>query len=131
MERLILDTSVLISAERDRAKLADSVGDEDDVALAAITAAELLVGVELADPRRRPARAAFVQAVLEQLRVEPYDLATAHAHAALLAHSRRTGRSRGGHDLLIAATAVVTKRIVVTADEAGFADLPGVAVRTA
>jgi tRNA(fMet)-specific endonuclease VapC len=42
---------------------------------------------------------------------------------------RRAGRPRGAHDLIIAATAVATGRIVVTADGDGFADLPGVSVR--
>lgn len=70
--------------------------------------------------------------MLELLRtvpVEPYDLEVARAHAGLLAHARRSGQSRGAHDLMIAATAVATRRAVVTGDEAGFADLPGVTVR--
>jgi tRNA(fMet)-specific endonuclease VapC len=53
----------------------------------------------------------------------------ARAHARLLAHTRRTGRRRDAHDLVIAATALARGRIVVTADEGGFTDLPGVAVR--
>jgi tRNA(fMet)-specific endonuclease VapC len=129
VERLILDTTVLVAAERDRSSLVDAIGDEDDVAVAAITAAELLVGVELASARRRTRRRAFVQAVLAQIRVEPYDLDTAHVHAGLLAHTRRRGRPRGAHDLLIAATAVTTGRTLITADAAGFADLPGLSVR--
>ncbi len=129
MARLILDTTVLIAAERARAGLAGAVRDEDDVAIAAVTAAELLVGVELADTRRRGRRDAFVQAVLAQVLVETYDLATARVHAALLAHIRRGGRPRGAHDLLIAATAIRTRRTVVTADAAGFTDLPDLSVQ--
>lgn len=105
------------------------VGDEDDVAIAAVTAAELLVGVELADDRRRSARQAFVGSLLSSLPVEPYDFEAARSHAALLAHTRRSGRARGAHDLLIAATALACRRTIVTADGAGFADLPGVSVR--
>jgi tRNA(fMet)-specific endonuclease VapC len=100
------------------------------VAIAAITAAELLVGVELADPARRPGRQALVDAVLEGLPVEDYDLEVARAHARLLAHARRSGRARGAHDLVIAATALARARTVVTADRSGFSGLPGVAVRT-
>ncbi len=73
--------------------------------------------------------AKFVATVVEQLRVEPYDLRVAEAHAELLAHTRRAGRVRGGIDLVIAATAVATNRLVVTLDRTGFADLPGVVVR--
>ena len=129
MARLILDTTVLIAAERARLGLAEAVGDEDDVAIAAVTAAELVVGVELADARRKVRRKAFVEAVLKEVRVEPYDVDTARAHATLLAYTRRSGRSRGAHDLLIAATAITTARRLITADATGFADLPGVEVQ--
>lgn len=128
MERLILDTTVLIAAEQRGSTLAEAVRDEDDVAIAAVTAAELLVGVELADARRLDRRRELVEAVLSDVRVEPYDANTALAHSKLLAHTRRSGRSRGAHDLLIAATAVATGRTVLTADSKGFADLPGVRV---
>jgi tRNA(fMet)-specific endonuclease VapC len=105
------------------------VGDEDDVTIAAVTAAELLVGVELADHRRRPRRRAFVDALLAALPIEPYDLEVAQAHAILLAHTRRSGRARGPHDLIIAATGVARGRTVVTADALGFERLPGLNVR--
>jgi tRNA(fMet)-specific endonuclease VapC len=104
------------------------IGDEENIAIAAITAAELLVGVELADAKRRQERERFVTEILEIVSIEPYDLTIAKAHAALLAHTRRAGR-RGAHNLQIAATARATERTVITADREGFADLPGVKVR--
>ena len=127
----MLDTTILIAAERAGLRLDDLIGDEDDVAIAAVTAAELLVGVELADAPRREKRRSFVEGLLESIPVEEYDLEVARVHAALLAHTRRSGRARGAHDLLIAATAAARQRIVVTADAAGFDDLPGVEVRAA
>ena len=126
--RLILDTTVLITAERGSARLDDLLEDDDDVAIAAITAAELLVGVELADATQRQAREAFVGDVLATIPVEEYDLEVARAHARLLAHARRTGRPRGAHDLIIAATAAATGRTVVSSDAGGFDQLPDVAV---
>lgn len=128
MERLILDTSVLVAVERRSDAIEELIGDEDDVAIAAVTAAELLVGVERADDRHRARRAGFVTDVLETVVLVPYDLGVARAHAALLAHAQRAGRQRGAHDLIIAATGVATARTVLTADAAGFADLPGVRV---
>jgi tRNA(fMet)-specific endonuclease VapC len=107
------------------------IGDEDDVAIAAITAAELLVGVELADARRRSTRGRYVADILATIPVENYDLDVARAHARLLAHSHTSGTPRGAHDLIIAATALATDREVLTVDQPGFAGLPGVAVRTA
>jgi tRNA(fMet)-specific endonuclease VapC len=120
---------VLVAAERGSATPVELIQDDDDVAIAAVTAAELLVGVELADAKRRPARERFVAEVLDTVSIEPYDLPIAKAHAALLAHTRREGQQRGAHDLLIAATARATERVVVTVDRGGFSDLPGVEVR--
>jgi tRNA(fMet)-specific endonuclease VapC len=119
----------LIDADRRGRHLDRFIADEDDVAIAAVTAAELLVGVELADDDRRPTRAAFVRSVLDTVPIEDYDIQVARAHATLLAHARRTGRPRGAHDLIIAATAAARDRIVVSTDSSAFADLPGVPVR--
>jgi tRNA(fMet)-specific endonuclease VapC len=131
LARLILDTSVLVDAERVGASALDGlIGDEDDVAIAAITAAELEVGVELAGDARRQEREVFVAAVLDAVSIEGYDLDVARAHGALLAHARRSGRPRGAHDLIIAATARAREREVVSGDQEGFGDLPEVAVRT-
>jgi tRNA(fMet)-specific endonuclease VapC len=125
--RLILDTGVLIASERGRAELADVIAEDDDVAVAAITLAELRTGAELASDRYRAAREAFVRHVVEVLPVEPYDLPTAFVHAELLAHVQRAGVSRGAHELLIAATALATARTIVsTGRGARFHDLPGV-----
>ncbi|MEV4059922.1 PIN domain-containing protein [Nonomuraea dietziae] len=125
--RLILDTGVLIAAERGKASVDAVIGDADDVAIAAITVAELLVGVELADAARRPDRQAFVDQALALIPVEEYTTDVARVHARLVAHVRREGKSRGAYDLLIAATAAATARTVITMDaSAAFDDLPGV-----
>lgn len=125
--RLIIDTGVLIASERGGAGLGDAIEDDDDLVIAAITVAELRTGIELATERHRAARTEFLINVLETLPVEPYDLATAEAHGRLLAHVHRGGTKRGAHDLIIAATALATKRIVLTTDRsAHFAGLPGV-----
>ena len=87
-------------------RLDDLIGDEDDVAIAAVTAAELLVGLAAWLTRHVARnRRSFVEGLLESIAVEEYDLEVARVHAALLAHTRRSGRARGAHDLLIAATA--------------------------
>lgn len=125
--RLILDTGVLIASERGRTDPTAVISEDDDLVIAAITVAELLTGIELATEPHRPARREFLSGVLAALPVEPYELATAQAHSRLLAHVHRTGQKRGAHDLIIAATALVTERIVLTTDRsARFDELPGV-----
>jgi tRNA(fMet)-specific endonuclease VapC len=124
--RLILDTNVLIAYERgtiDRAAL-----DADELAVVAVSIAEYRVGIELADtPARAADRARAVVAITSAVDVLDYTEATAACHARLIAHARRAGTPRGAHDLIIAAHAVQTDRIVLTFDaRARFADLPGV-----
>ncbi|MGH2949212.1 MAG: PIN domain-containing protein [Solirubrobacteraceae bacterium] len=129
MERLIIDTGVLVALERGGTPLADTIPDDADLALAAVTAAELLVGVELADDQRRPRRTASVEGMLAGIPVIPYDLTVAREHARLLAHTRRAGRPRGAHDLQIAATAAATRRAILTTDAQAFDGLPGIDAR--
>ncbi len=107
----------------------DLLADDADVAISAVTASELLVGVELADTQHRDRRAELVEGVLERVEILPLDLEVARHHASLLAHVRRAGQPRGAHDLQIAATARATRRTVITTDTSAFADLPGVAHR--
>lgn len=128
MSRLLLDTTFLIDAERSDQELSRLISDEDETAIAAITVAELLVGVEMASAERKEARQGFVNALVDSIPVLDYDLKVAAAHAALLAHVRTSGKPRGAHDLIIAATARANHRTVISADRSAFADLPGVAV---
>lgn len=119
---------MLVDAERGGDSLDQAIGDGDDVAIAAITVAELRVGVQMAKGRRREKRERFVAAILDAVSIEVYDLNVAEAHAALLAHVRRAGTPRGAHDLIIAATARAQAREVVSLDQRGFAELPGVSL---
>jgi tRNA(fMet)-specific endonuclease VapC len=91
--------------------------------------AELLVGVELAEGKKRAQRQTFVDDIVATLQVLTYDLDVSAAHAELLVAVRRQGLPRGAHDLIIAATAKASDRTVVTADGAAFEDLPDVSVR--
>lgn len=127
MARLILDTTVLVDAERGGDSLGELIDDADDVAVAAVTVAELKVGVQLAKGRRREKRERFVSSVLDAVSVETYDVSVADAHAALLVHVRRTGTPRGAHDLIIAATAKARERKVMSLD-GDFVGLPGVSL---
>ncbi|MGH3842259.1 MAG: PIN domain-containing protein [Pseudonocardiaceae bacterium] len=130
MARLILDTCVLVAGGRGRVDVG-SLADTDDVALPAVVVAEYLAGVLLdADPGRAAAQRAFLDEVLAVVPIMDYDCAVAEHHAALLAHTHRTGNRRGAHDLIIAATARAAGRVVATTDErARFGDLPEVTVR--
>ncbi|WP_110589152.1 PIN domain-containing protein [Microbacterium suaedae] len=126
--RLIVDTNVLIAIERGVSDVYEPLRDDDEIAIAAVTRAELMLGVELAPDeataRRREKR---VTAILDGVDVLDYTARTSDHHAILLAHVRQSGRPRGAHDLVIASHAVETGRALFSADvKARFGDLPGV-----
>lgn len=128
---LILDTNVLIAYER--GSIDRTVFRNDELSIAAVTLAEYRVGIEMADTVERAAtRSRWLDVVLSEVDVLEYTRRTADHHARLLAHVRRSGQPRGAHDLIIAAHALETARIVVSLDaKARFDDLPGVSSVTA
>ena len=129
MAALIVDTGVLVDVERGKRQLDDVIADDDDVAIAAITLAELEVGVRLASTKSQLAkRRLFIDSILSAASVIRYDEPTALRHADLLAHVRQMGRPRGAHDLIVAATAAATGRTLVTTDSRAFTDLPDISV---
>ena len=130
MTRLLFDTTFLIDAERTGDELDDVIDNDDDVAIAAVTIAELRVGALLARGRRKAARGAFVEDIIATIPVLAYGVDVAEAHAELLVAVRSQGKPRGAHDLIIAATAKAFDRSVVSADRSAFSGLPGVEIRS-
>jgi len=126
--RLILDTGVIIAIKRGKVATEEVYDADDDVAVAAVTVAELVYGAALAvdsDQRREWTRHATT--VAQKLRVLPYDVDTAVRHGELLAATRTAGTTRGALDLVIAAHAAESGRTILTRDgSARFHELPGV-----
>lgn len=129
----LIDSSVLIAADRRRLDLESALeahGD-DAVAIAAITASELLHGVHRATTTpQRQRRQAFVETLLSRLPVLPFDPVAARMHALLWAQLAARGVNVGAHDLLIAATAAAAGYSVATRDSRSFAKIPGLTVLT-
>lgn len=127
----LIDSSVLVAAERRRLDLAAALaahGDEP-VGIAAVTASELLHGVHrAASPAQRQRREAFVEKVLASLPVLPFDLVAARIHASLWAQLAARGVSVGAHDLLIGATAIAAGYRVATRDRRSFGKIPALEV---
>jgi tRNA(fMet)-specific endonuclease VapC len=128
--RVILDTGTLIAIERGQLGV-DAVLGADDAAIAAVTALELLVGVERADEAHKQARSVRVEAILASLPIEEYTLAVARIHARLTVEAMSKGKPRSAYDMMIAATAAATNRILLTTDaNAEFGQLPGIRSET-
>jgi predicted nucleic acid-binding protein len=125
----LIDTSVIIAAERGQLDLAAvRREDNDEVALSAITAAELLHGVERLRGARRARAERFVATLLDRIPVVDFDLAIARVHAVLSADLAERGTPIGAHDLIIAATAVALDYRVATRDMKSFPRVEGLQV---
>ena len=118
---VLLDTSVLIDVERG----ARSLPDEDEMAIAAITASELLHGVHRATARYRVLRETFVEQLLAEVPTVPFTLAVARVHARLWTELLAAGRLPGAHDLLVAATAIAIDWPLATLNRRHFDGVPG------
>ena len=120
-----------MAAERGQLDLARILADhgDDTVALAAITASELLHGVQRLKAGVKRARAELVvERFLARLPVLAFDLEVARVHATLSAELRARGAEVGAHDLMIAATGVAHGLDVATRDLRSFPRIRGLTV---
>lgn len=127
---LLIDTSVLVGLERANEAAPLTEIDGESSFISAITASELLHGVErAADEGRRARRQAFVERVLDTIPVLPFDLDAARVHARIWASLARHGAGIGAHDLIIAATALSRDLAVLTRNTREFERIEGLPVR--
>ncbi len=134
----VLDTTVFIDLERAMRglppahamsevtqRLESQLGESEEVAIAAITASELLHGVHRATDEYRGRRSAFVEAVLAAFPTLSFDLLVARTHARLWAGLASSGAEVGAHDRLVAATAMSAGWRVGTANLRHFDRIQG------
>lgn len=127
---LLLDSSVIIAAERQQLDLAAHTRARRGQAfVSVVTAAELLHGVHRANtPHRRVQRSAFVEAVLAQFPLVDIDLAAARVQAELWARLAKAGTLIGAHDLWIAASALSINCSLATTNVREFKRVPDLVV---
>jgi predicted nucleic acid-binding protein len=123
---VILDSSILVAYERHRFDLERLLTDHTPPAIAAITAAELLIGVERADtPERRARRESFVQNILARVHMIPFDLPQARLYAVHFADLAKRGETIGDRDLQIAVTALSRDHELATLNAREFQRVTG------
>jgi tRNA(fMet)-specific endonuclease VapC len=127
--RLLLDTNTCIEILRGRnaTLLALYAGQpRADIALSAIVRSELLTGALLS---ARPAEnRRLAEAFCALFPCLPFDALVADVHAEWHARLRRNGNLIGARDLMIAATALAHKLIVITHNTDEFRRVDGLAV---
>jgi len=130
MARLI-DTTVFIEVERrgHPPSAVQVLAAGEPIAMSSISAAELLFGVERADSlERRRQRVEFIEAVLAEVPVLPFDLHVARVYGQVWGRLRATGTQIARHDLMIAATAMAFGNEVLTYNIRHFERVPGLTV---
>jgi tRNA(fMet)-specific endonuclease VapC len=128
---VILDTSVLIAAERELFQIDALVTsrEEEPFGLSVISAAELLHGVHRAEGRaRRIKRSAFVEKIIDLFPIFPFDTAAARIYAQIWADLQKRGSIIGAHDLMIGSTALALGFSLVTSNRRDFEKIPGLKV---
>ncbi len=132
---LILDSSVIIAAERKQQTVEDlltSVGQafgEVEIAVSAVTLAELMHGVARANtPAIQAARRAFVDALKKHVPVHPITDSTAEIAGQISGEQAAKGITLPVDDLLIGASAIEQGYAVATLNTRHFQKIPGLQV---
>jgi tRNA(fMet)-specific endonuclease VapC len=118
--KYLLDSNILIGiaiAQNDKLRASVAECDAGDLAISAISFAEVAYG----SMRGKPPLLDDLRALIEEVEVLPFDNAAALVYASL-------PFKRASYDRLIAAHALSLGLIVVTDNEADFADVPGLMV---
>ncbi len=130
----IVDSTVLVNLERRGLgldALPKIMPEGEEVALAAVTVAELVTGIcRVTSAPRRLRMDAFLDALLETIPVLPFDLRDARTCGRLLATLMAQGQLIGVHDAQIAATALTRGYGVLTDNVRDFERVPGLTVTT-
>lgn len=125
---LILDTSVLVAAERCRFQITGFLLAQPvaPVRLAAVTYSGLLHGLErAADAQTKARRRKFIEDILSLTGVVGFNQREAEVHARLWASLESHGQTIGPHDLQIAATALSLDYTLATLNIKEFSRVPG------
>ena len=132
---LILDSSVIIAAERKRQtveELLASVGrtfGEIEIAISAVTLAELVHGVARANtPQVRENRRAFIDELKKHVPVHSITDSTAEIAGQLSGEQAAKGITLPADDLLIGASAIEQGYAVATLNARHFQRIPGLRI---
>ena len=126
---LVIDTDVWVLAEKSGVKLNLARWVHHGGAyMSAVTASELLVGVERANTaQRRAQRGAFVENLLSSVPVLEFSMPVVRTHARMVAALSKN-LTVGAHDALIAATAVHHGYALLTRNVSDFRIFAGLKV---
>ena len=125
----MIDTDVWVLAEKSGGRLnLARWAQHGNAYMSAVTASELLVGVERANSaQRRALRGAFVESILASIPILDFSAAVARTHARMLARLPKN-KTATVQDALIAATALHHGHALLTRNLADFKIYAGLTV---
>ena len=128
---VILDTSVLIEAERQKAEIDKFTEnrEEEIFGISVVTVAELLHGLHRADStKRRLKRSAYVEKIIELFPIYVFETSIARIYAELWSDLSKKGIQIGAHDLIIGSTALSLGFSVATRNMRHFERIEGLKI---
>jgi len=124
----VIDTDVLINAERQRSHFAKIIRHDPlaEYFISAITVSELFHGLERASTEKQKSdRTQFLDTVLSNFRVLSIDTETAKIHAKIWADLVARNAMIGIHDSWIAATCILHAHSLITLNRKDFERIHG------
>ena len=128
MTQYLLDTNILSDLVRNpQGRVAAHIAQvgDDVICPSIIVAAELRFGAAKKGSQRLTAQ---LESILSAIDIQPFEAPADSAYAKLRAELETAGVPIGGNDMLIAAQAVATGRVVVTDNEREFQRIGGLQV---
>jgi tRNA(fMet)-specific endonuclease VapC len=128
---VILDTSVLIGAARQKAEIDKFTEnrEEEIFGISVVTVAELLHGLHRADStKRRLKRSAYVEKIIELFPIYVFEISIARIYAELSSDLSKKGIQIGAHDLIIGSTALSLGFSVATCNMRHFEKIEGLKI---
>lgn len=127
--RYLLDSNVIAAAIKGRLPVVLRLAElkPGDVAIAAVSRVEAEIALRV-QPRAQVRYGKLLRDFLDQVRVIDFGALESHAAVVLAAHLRGEGDAIAPFDLLVAATALAHRLILVTERPAAFAAVPNLDV---
>ena len=124
---LVLDTSVLIEAERGKFSLSSLLSKtfpKESIYISSISVSELYLGAHLSKKSFKEKRTTSIEIMISSLIILDFDSNVARAHAHTWSQLKKKGNLIGPNDLIIAATCLYHQHSLLTFNIKEFSRVP-------
>ena len=124
---LVLDTSVLIEAERGKFSLSSLLRKtfpKESIYISSISVSELYLGAHLSKKNFKEKRTSSIEIMISSLIILDFDSRVAKAHAHAWSQLKKKGILIGPYDLIIAATCLYHQHSLLTFNIKEFSRVP-------